>query len=292
MAKQIAEFCWSEIRKVENENLSMKDPQFLRAVHCLRFLKEAFRARRECISSFQSTLAAFILNQITGGENLLVKKLAVEAVGLLTPEDIDPALVMTLDMNNQWLDEVVLKSCHYLPTLSKELSKKLRFFIDGMDVVTFLKKRKELIFSLNLSNVFRDLKTYCNWRTADSYSFIIGTILYCAIEPLAILPIVLYFTFLSQFFPFPVRRRESMFVVFANRSAIFSLATIPAFVVSIIRMGGLSYNALQIYDPLSFMPLSFMPLSFMNIRIFLFAFLLLIPWYLIIFNCSEVIVWL
>src|SRR5262249_18382361 len=161
-----------------------------------------------------------------------------------------------------------------------------------MDVVTFLKKRKELIFSLNLSNVFRDLKTYCNWRTADSYSFIIGTILYCAIEPLAILPIVLYFTFLSQFFPFPVRRRESMFVVFANRSAIFSLATIPAFVVSIIRMGGLSYNALQIYDPLSFMPLSFMPLSFMNIRIFLFAFLLLIPWYLIIFNCSEVIVWL
>jgi GTPase SAR1 family protein len=175
-ATQIAEFCWSEIRKIDQENLDMRGPQYLRSIHCLRFLKEAFRARLNSIEPFRSDLAYSIVRQIETAHNLLSIKLSVEAVGLLEEGEIDTALVKALEINNQWINETALKSCHYLHRLSKELYEKLRLSIENIPILTFLKRRQEIIFSLKLSNIFSDLRKFCIWRTIDCYCLLLGTL--------------------------------------------------------------------------------------------------------------------
>jgi len=281
-ATQIANFCWSEIEKVETQKLDMKDPQYLRAVHCLRFLREAFRARLDCVNYFRSNLAAFILRQVGEGGNLLTKKIAVEAVGLLTPRDIDRVLVITLDINNQWLDEVALKSCHYLPKLSERLTRKLRFFIDAMDIVTFLRRRNELLFSLNLSIIFKDLKRYCNWRTFDSYCFITGIILHIVAIPIMALPIWFYFIYFRKISVSGTSRNiHRLTVVLLNRMILMTLLIIPT-VTSIIMFKQpqvviTSYSSFMIW-----------PIDLIR-RLQVISMLLLMPWYFVIFSFSDII---
>lgn len=193
-ATAIAEFCWSEVVKMADKSLDMRDPQYLRSLHCLRFLKEAFRARAHCIGSFRDELAALIRRQLGRGSNLLVQKFAVEAVGLLRPEEMDSALLSALDVNNPWIDETALKSCHYLPRLSDELNRGLIRFLDGISIAHFLGRRRELMFSLKLSNVFSDLRRFCLWRLVDTYCLLLCVFVLGVLSPL--LPLVAVFLFL------------------------------------------------------------------------------------------------
>lgn len=183
IATQIAEYCWSEIKQVSDRDLDMSDPQYLRSVHCLRFLKEAFRKRLNCIDSFRSGLATFINHQITNHSNLLSPKLAVEAVGLLKTQDIESSLTKALNIDNHWIDETALRSCSYLSHLSKDLSIKLMLSIENINPFTFFKRRKELLFSLKLSNVFSHLRKFCLWRLVDFYAVNLGFLLSCMVSP-------------------------------------------------------------------------------------------------------------
>lgn len=184
-ARAIAEFCWGEISRIADRTVDMSDPQYMRAVHCLRFLKEAFRARLGCVDAFRDELARYIGGQITDGQNLLSQKIAVEAVGLLKPEDVETTLIKALDIQNQWIDETALKSCHYLSRLGDDLRRKLRRSIDNMSTSLFLSRRKELMLSLKLSNVLSDLRSFCRWRLVHIYCRVASFVLLFLLSPMS-----------------------------------------------------------------------------------------------------------
>ena len=209
-ATAIAEFCWSEVVKMADTRLNMSDPQYLRSMHCLRFLKEAFRARTQCIVSFRDDLEKFIKRQINKDDNLLVQKFAVEAVGLLRPADMDSTLVAALNVNNPWIDETALKSCHYLPRLSDDLNKELTRFIDSIGFVQFVRRRRELMFSLKLSNVFSSLRSFCLWRLVDIYCVVLCLLLLGAFSPFLPLAAAGLFLFLKLLSAGANRRRRSL----------------------------------------------------------------------------------
>src|SRR6266850_2140839 len=177
-ARVIAGACWVEIRNVAKAELNMAEPQYLRAVHCLRFLKDAFRSRVNLISSFRSKLANVIDAELLHGSNLLSKKIAVEAVGLLKAKRIDAVLLRALEINNRWINEIAFKSCHYLPRLSPHLTRRLMRYIDTIEMWSFVRRRRELMLSLTLSNVFSHLKWFCYWRIVDIYCFLIGVVIF------------------------------------------------------------------------------------------------------------------
>ncbi len=156
-AKKIANFCWSEIEKVIGGNVDMRDPQLLRMLHCLRFLKEAFRARVDCIEDFRNDLASFVKNTIQNQENLLLKKFAVEAVGLLKDEDLDEAVVLALSLNNGWISEIAIKSCRHLPKISNALQARLIEYVNNNVNLLDKKIERELSFSFKLSNGFSEI---------------------------------------------------------------------------------------------------------------------------------------
>ena len=190
-SREIATFCWHEVNQLSDRDLKMSDPRYLRAVHCLRFLKDAFRARLTAISSFRGELAALIRNELISGDNLVSKKIAVEAIGLLHTEHMTEILASALANKSRWINEIALKSCHYLPEASTELKRQMRFFIDRLSFVSFTRRRKELILSLALSNIFSDVKWHCYWRLINNYACFAAVLIWLMVVPVLGIPMLL-----------------------------------------------------------------------------------------------------
>lgn len=165
-AVKIADFCWNEIQKIKD--VTIGNPQYLRSIHCLRFIKEAYRNRLECLYGFRSKLTDLIALQIeeyrkTG--NALFVKFSIEAIGLTKSSDIQNLLIKSFNLRNEWLNDTAIKSCRHLPNLDKELEQKIREYLISLDTVTFLRRREELLFSLRLSGGFNNI--YRNFVIRD-----------------------------------------------------------------------------------------------------------------------------
>ncbi|NUO01579.1 MAG: NACHT domain-containing protein [Saprospiraceae bacterium] len=146
-AKSIADYCWSVIAEVNN-------PMDLRSIHCLRFLRDAFRGRKECIAGFQDALKVYIGEQLTEDSNLVSAKLATEAIGLMDKEGMENLLVQSIKLNNSWISECAVKSCWHLDNLNVVTKKNLFLYFNSVPILDVLKHYNEYKFFLSLSNSF------------------------------------------------------------------------------------------------------------------------------------------
>ncbi|NES20534.1 MAG: hypothetical protein F6K41_16780 [Symploca sp. SIO3E6] len=187
-AKQIANFCWTEIREVIDNDVDMRDPQFLRMIHCLRFIREAFRARVDCLEDFRGDLATFIKDILQQeDQNILLQKIAVEAVGVLRDEDIDAAITQAIAIGDPWINETALRACRHLPKISDDLRKAIINYIDSLGFRVLFHKKDNLLFSLKLSNSFNEVRNFLQWRIIDAYSYAIRFTICFALNPIATL---------------------------------------------------------------------------------------------------------
>lgn len=261
-AKQIANFCWNEIRKIIENFLDIRDPQFLRALHCLRFLKEAFRARPICIDDFREELCLFIKTTITHNENLLLKKFSVEAVGLLKPEQIDDIIIQAFRLNNDWINETALKACRHLPKISDALNTRLLRYLDSFNFLDLFVRKDDLSFSLKLSNGFVYLDKFLNFRVCDLYCFIIGFILLFIITPMTAIILLTFVLFFEVRWPFKAKsnRNNRMFyfynLLFFYTMQLFSLIRGKGFLHEITFVGNevILISALSALQLLLFTP--------------------------------------
>ncbi len=182
-ASELANSCWLEIKKVKDEKLTLSDPTYLRAIHSLRFLKDAFRTRTEIITPFQSELTEFIINQISSN-NLLESKLSIESVGLIDHQNTDKAVRIALDLNNPWISENAIRSCRHLPALSDQLEARLKNYILKIRILGLLKRKDELRFSFTLSDGFKRISNFFENSVTDCYLCILGVILVTIASPL------------------------------------------------------------------------------------------------------------
>lgn len=145
-ADKLAALCWSEIQA------HFHDPSTrLRAIHCLRFLIDAFCSRRTAVAPFASELAEFIRLHVAQGENLVHAKICLEGTGLLSETDALPILKMAMAGNNSWLQETAFRACRHLPRLEPELEQSIASYVITMPLRQFWASRRALAFSLSLS---------------------------------------------------------------------------------------------------------------------------------------------
>ncbi len=187
-AEKLACYCWNQIL----ENFENKNTR-LRAVHCIRFLSDAFRARKECLSSFQAELANFIEKRVMSDSELLMAKLCLEATGLLPEDRVEPVIRHAISCGNEWLQETAFKACRHMPRLSEEMKDALKTYIWEMPIMSFWRIRKNLIFSLSMSTELRDILRTANMRMMDIKLLSVGIIL--AIYYLPMMGAVLFFWF-------------------------------------------------------------------------------------------------
>ncbi|UCH94470.1 MAG: hypothetical protein JSV88_29950, partial [Candidatus Aminicenantes bacterium] len=264
-ATAIAEFCWNVIKTTD-------DPQDMRVIHCMRFLRDAFKGRLACIQSFREDLAEYIYEYIDEESNMISLKLAVETVGLLDDKDIDRCIVKAMALGNSWINETAFKSCRHLPEISRELKKKLIYYIDSIGVKRLFTHKDDLKFSLSLSEGLRKVKKFLNIKLVDGI--------------LIFLPIFLTLIFLSP--PFGVILLAFSFIpIFIDKRDIFEFGLMRSIILLLTFFTGAFILMEARIKPLYSTAILFgfnpfgLPVDFLK-TIWLFSLLPLIPFYQIL----------
>jgi hypothetical protein len=162
---KIADYCWTQINACTGNRRDAE--QQLRSVHCLRFLRDALRARPERLG-FAEPLREYILARLEPGGDILAAKLSLEATGLLPEEAAEPIIEASLKLRNAWISATALRACRNLKRIGPRLQFGLMNYLRQLELREFLGRYREIMFSLSLSDAFSALRSYCWWRGLDT----------------------------------------------------------------------------------------------------------------------------
>ncbi|MEI6140282.1 MAG: NACHT domain-containing protein [Mariniphaga sp.] len=180
-AKKIALYCW-EILKFENQ-------YEIKQVHALRFLRDAFKRRKECLLDFEDELGEYINAQLNSNSEMLHGKLAAESIGLLSDNNINLTLTKAMNLDNYWINETAFYSNRHLSKLTNEMEQSFYKYFNDLPISKLLKSFSDIEFSLSLSEPFSNCKKLINYRRTDYYIFAITLII-----ALIVFPIPMIFT--------------------------------------------------------------------------------------------------
>jgi len=172
-AERIALALWEEIKK--GDDLDYANPQFYRSLNCLRFLIEAFRTRREVLEPFQGDLESMITRRLEKSDDLISIKIAVEAIGLLSPQGLERNVIASLRHGDFWIRETAIDACRFLPSLPPNVVGHLWRCIAFLPENIFVKELHRLRFSFRLSPALEavfglierrayDIQSWRRWR--------------------------------------------------------------------------------------------------------------------------------
>ena len=180
MAKDISRFAWRQVLAGDLASTPVSAPEYLAAVHSLRFLSDAFRGRQKCLEEFSVELADYIDNVISRADSLLAKKLALEAVGLLDQDRLGESLILATHLNNPWIDETAFRSCQYVSDVSEDLQIALKEMLQRIPDIPFLLRYPDLIFSLSMIDPLRRVRSFCRFRLSSIIANAAGFLLLLA----------------------------------------------------------------------------------------------------------------
>ena len=152
--RRIAEFCWSVLKESKTKLLRGDVPQAMSAIHCLRFLSDAFRIDPKAIGAFRAALGRLVL-KLLNSEEILTKRLATDAIPLLSKDDRAEAMRLAFQAGSTWICESALGSCRHLKEADDSANREIRGYLRSMPVMELLRRIPDLWFILGLSEVFR-----------------------------------------------------------------------------------------------------------------------------------------
>lgn len=163
-AELIANYCWDIIKAKNN-------PRDLDSVHSMRFLRDAFQLRTQCLNLFKKDFTSYIMNTLNNEKDILTIKLCTECLGLLDSEYAEEGISISTKYKNAWLVETALKACRSLPLISDIIFLNLRENLTSFNYSFYLVYNREFAFSLsllkganNIKNVYIRLLV-CFWFT-------------------------------------------------------------------------------------------------------------------------------
>lgn len=175
-AQSLAQFCWQEI-----ENNFGEGGDTLRAIHCLRFLTDAFRSRRGALAPFAADLSHFVSEHAERADDLIHAKICLEATGLLDNAAAIEVLQTAMTRPNNWLRETAFSACRHLPSLSTALQRRINDYLIKMPSLRFWREHDALLLSLALSDPLRGAYRIAAWRKrgliAATAAIVLGSLL-------------------------------------------------------------------------------------------------------------------
>jgi hypothetical protein len=171
-AEQIARHCWDEIAKIIEHTIDYAGAGFCRALHCQRFLTEAFRARLPALNSFRADMARYVELRLAHGQNrdqdIITTKLAVETLGLLPEEQIPKMLEAALLNGDPWIRESAVNASRFLPKAHPALAGRIWRNIASMTDDEFERERTRLSYAFQLSSALSEISKLIKLKAQDS----------------------------------------------------------------------------------------------------------------------------
>jgi len=172
----------------------------MRAIHCLRFLVDAFCSRRHAIASFEDQLHLFVAEHVDSGDSLVLAKICLEATGLLPEMKTVPMLSLALSGGNDWLQETAFRACRHLPRVEPELQKVIESYLLAIPDLRFWGARKGLMLSLSLSEALREVYLTARFRVANLKVSLIAAIALLSVFP-SVVGVGAFYAVLSLLIP-------------------------------------------------------------------------------------------
>ncbi|MGF1490261.1 MAG: NACHT domain-containing protein [Prochloraceae cyanobacterium] len=167
-AKKIANFCWQKIKNAQESCCDKNDNNKLDALNSIRFLASAFKSKPKYIESIRPDIFKFIEQQVTEKNNIFFAKNSIEAVGILTNEQIDRICLIGLETNNDLISKTAIRYCRHLPKTSKQLQLAIIDYLESILFLEFIRRIQEILFDFKLADGFQRIKRYCCFRILDS----------------------------------------------------------------------------------------------------------------------------
>ncbi|WP_158283967.1 NACHT domain-containing protein [Azospirillum sp. TSO22-1] len=170
-ARAIARFCFDTVK----DTIISSDPQRrIRGIHCLRFIAEAFRTRRDAFNAEVSQFHLFLIWGIAGPFDILTKKLLVEAAGVTEREHLGQVLLAALDTSDSWIRETAFRSCRYVTSAGDNLRMAITEQAMSMPTTELIKEYMSMLqdaeSSISLRQFGRDIKYLLAFR----FSFLLA----------------------------------------------------------------------------------------------------------------------
>lgn len=177
-ANRLAQLCWHEIE----QNFAQGE-QHSRAIHCLRFLIDAFGSRRDILQPFEPALSAFISDHVKEGQDILSAKICLEATGLLREEDAEPVLASAIVIADEWLQETAFRACRHLARVKPALEEELKRYVLAIPETRFWPRRKAMLLSLSLSDALSHVYRTARLRVWNMKTALVSTLLLTVMLP-------------------------------------------------------------------------------------------------------------
>ncbi|ERB65601.1 hypothetical protein N779_09175 [Vibrio coralliilyticus OCN008] len=204
-AKEIADNCWS-IVKADNGKGDLV------AIHCIRFLRDAFKSRHDCIAHIQDQIQVFIERELDSKKPVHWNKFVIELLCLCKIGVIESSVIHTLKIKDSWLCSTAVESCRHLSKVSKELKVELGGYLDDKNDLYFIKTLQSNLFNFGISEAFSSVKRYLVFRTIEITLFCLIFFLFILIEPIFTISLLLLY-FIQVLFIFGLSYLTSMNIV-------------------------------------------------------------------------------
>ncbi|WP_417698575.1 NACHT domain-containing protein [Psychromonas sp.] len=159
-ARDIAIRAWNIIKEDQGNGS-------LEAIHCIRFLRDAFKSRLECISSIQPEIEEFISSQLNEDKIVYWNYFVIQLSCLTGDKNVEKNVLSCLSFSDSWIFETAVESCRHLPLISDELKNKIARYLDKEPDFYFLSNLKKYFFNFSRSDAFKSVRTYLMYRTID-----------------------------------------------------------------------------------------------------------------------------
>ena len=188
-AMDIANNCWSIIKADDGKGS-------IEAIHCIRFLRDAFKSRHDCIKHLQEDIQKFIDTELRSSKPVHWNKFVIELLCLCKVDVVEESVIRTLNMKDFWLCSTAIESCRHLPTVSKDLKVELGSYLASSHDLQFCRDLKNNLFNFGISDAFYSVKKYLILRSIEIGLFSLLYIILLCLEPT--LTILCTFIFLLQ----------------------------------------------------------------------------------------------
>lgn len=157
-SNEIAQFCWSTIKKNECSIDNIQKKECLEVVHALYFLAEAFRNREKVLEATRKDLYRFIIENIGTETDVVVQRAMVSCMVLLDQNQLANLVLKVFCLDNQYLCDVVIENCRTIKEINYKIEEKIMSYIGEMKLKIFWERFRNIHFSLSLSREFKHIK--------------------------------------------------------------------------------------------------------------------------------------
>lgn len=177
-ADELVKFCCSFFDKLEDVyNEDSFSDMFTKTLHSLRFIIAAFSSQPSKVQAYQKSIFGFV-NLLIDGSNLFYYKIAIQAVPILSNENMENVLSRVFMMKIPWINDEIMYSSSYLNSLSPKMLEIMLKHFAFMNPLEFISRFNKHLFYLSLSPLFSKIKRMCILRLIGSIIlFILGLFL-------------------------------------------------------------------------------------------------------------------